>query len=213
MVLHHIFRRAFRHLLQLSCLIKGFFRLPRIFLRYRDIMLFKLSAEFSGKGLASRYFLKRLFVDPVRITVNLHAALHELRLDRIDNGNDFLHIHIAGPASFFHHSGKVFRRHRIRHYCHIVFPYVGIHLPRRILHNVFCGLSLTFVSFVIHNCSRNVQCVSTRPVRLLRPGVPICSCHHLIHILICAAVVKSYLHTHSPCSKDFYSFYYKKGEC
>ena len=154
-VFHHIFCSAFRHLLKFCSLTIRFLRVFYIFFRYGYIMLRKLPAQLSCKGLAAGDLFESLHIYLVGIPLYLRTAFYQLRLNRVNNGNDFFYFHVSDIVTVFHHTAKIFRRHRIRHNCHIVSLRGNIDIAR-ILHNLFCGLSLTFISVVIHNCSRNV---------------------------------------------------------
>ena len=155
MIFYHIFRGAFRNFLKFHGLAVCLHSLSDIFFRQRHIMLRKLPAQFPCKYLAACDFLQSGRIDLVSITGHIGAAFHKFCFDFIDNGNDLFYIHVSDLITIFHHLVKIIRRHSIRHNCHIVSLRSKINLLR-IPHNVFCGLSLTLVSCVIHNCARNV---------------------------------------------------------
>ncbi len=118
-------------------------------------MLLKLSSQLARKSLTARDLPQRVRIYLVGVPGHLSTALDQFCLDLINNRNDFLYIHVSDLTAVFHHPVVVFLGHSIRHHCHIVSLHGDVSLPC-ILHNLFCGLSLTFVSRVIHNCARNV---------------------------------------------------------
>ena len=155
MVAHHIFLNAVTQVLKLGRRLAGAHDILYIFFRNRYIMFLELLHQFIGKRRAPGNLCQRLHIKIIRIARNILTALSEGRLNFIDNGNNSLYVRISRMISLFLELGKVFLGHNIRHYRHIVFLRGNINLPC-ILHNVFCGLSLTIISSVIHNCTRNV---------------------------------------------------------
>ena len=118
-------------------------------------MFLKLSAQLSRKSFASRNLPQRIRIYLIGIPDHLRTTLDQFRLNLVNNRNDFLYIQVSHLTPVFHHPAVVFFGHSIRHHCHIVSLHGNVCLPC-ILHNLFCGLSLTLVSRVIHNCARNV---------------------------------------------------------
>ncbi len=133
----------------------GFHHILHIFLCDRYVVFSELLYDFLRECRASRNLCQRLHVQIIGITCYAAAAFYQSRLNFIDNRNHRFQLRTARLVSFFLKFGKIFVRHNIRHYYHIVFLRGNVRLPR-ILHNIFRGLSLTFISGVIHNCARNV---------------------------------------------------------
>ncbi len=73
----------------------------------------------------------------------------------VNNGYNRINIGTPRMKAFLLQLCKIFIRHRIRHYRHIVTTGSHILLPCH-QHDLFCGLSMTCVCAVIRNCARNV---------------------------------------------------------
>ena len=155
LIFHHIFHGAIGHLRKFFRFMISLYGVSDILFRYGNIMRGKLLAELFCKNFASRNLLQSVRIDLIRIAGYLCAAFDQLCFYFVNNRNDLFYFHVSDLITIFHHLAEILCRHRIRHNCHIVSLHGSIDLPC-FLHNVFCGLSLTFVSFVIHNCSRNV---------------------------------------------------------
>ena len=155
MVFHHVSGSAFRYLFKFCGLVICLFRIPDVLFCQRNIMSGKLLLQFPCKSLAARDLPQRFRIYLIGIPDYLGTALDKFCLNLVNNRNDFLYIHVANIITVFHHPVIIFLRHSIRHNCHIVSLRGNVDLPC-ILHNLFCGLSLTFISRVIHNCARNV---------------------------------------------------------
>ena len=154
-VFHHIFYRTFSGLSCLHGPLKSFPGRLHILSCNRNIISPKLLRNFCGKSLASRNLRQRLHIQIIGITCYFCTAPDKLRLDCVDNGDNLFNLHIPGMIAFLLQSGKIFLRHSIRHHCHKVRLRGHVNCAR-ILHNLFCGLSVTPVSVVIHNFARNV---------------------------------------------------------
>ena len=99
LILHHILHGAFSGLFQPHRSLKSFLSCRYVFFGERDIMLLKLFRQLSSKSLASRDLLQGIHIQVVGVTYHLRTALHELRFDLIDNGNNLFYFHIAGMIS------------------------------------------------------------------------------------------------------------------